>query len=277
MTTRTRALLYAVIALSVGGAAYFFGVGSFLGQRAEASVLDASAFNSDPAGPLRLISTASVIFALMAIGLIALWVHGIARMLTILTASSVAIIASQILKERWLERPELFELDAANTFPSGHMTVFAVLVGALIWALPTGARAVAMVCAAVLLGVVSWQLLQYGWHRPSDLIGAQALALVAFALAAWCGPRRPRRSQRSSRRSQQSGRRGARSGAGWVFANRLVNIILTGAALALVASGLVLAAVASATHSDVLLLSSGEVALLGVSTLTARTLAALAP
>jgi len=72
-------------------------------------------------------------------------------------------------------RPELLDLDAQNTFPSGHMAVFAVLVAALLWAVPRTARAVLAVLGAGLLGVVSWQLLEFGWHRPSDLLGAQAL------------------------------------------------------------------------------------------------------
>lgn len=264
MTSRTRALLYAVFALVVGGAAYFLGVGSFLGQKAEASVLDASAFDADPEGPLRLVTPTNLIIALIVIGLLALWVHGLARATSILVASSFAIIASQILKERWLERPELLELDAANTFPSGHMTVYTVLVGALIWALPRGARSVIMLAVTVLLGIVSWQLLEYGWHRPSDLIGAQALALFAFGAAAWLGPRKTRRQTRPS-------------GAVFVAANGLISIILTIVGIALILGSVVLIAIASATHSDVLLLNSGEIALMGVGALTVRTLTRLSP
>ncbi len=264
MTSRIRALLYAVFALIVGGAAYLLGVGSFLGQRAEASVLDASAFEADPAGPLRLVTPTNLIIALVAIGLIALWVHGIARTMSILVASSVAIVASQILKERWLERPELLEIDAANTFPSGHMTVFAVLVGAVIWALPNGARAIVMLISTVLLGIVSWQLLEYGWHRPSDLIGAQALALCVFAVASWISPRNSRRQSK-------------RIGVGLAATNRVVSIILTIAGIALILGALVLVAIASATRSDELLLNAGEISLIGVGALTVRTLATLSP
>lgn len=264
MTSRTRALLYAVFALVVGGAAYVLGVGSFLGQRAEASVLGASAFEEDPEGPLRFVTPMNVMIALVAIGLIALWVYGIARTMSILVASSLAILASQVLKERWLERPQLFEIDAVNTFPSGHMTVFAVLVGAIIWALPHWARSIAMLCSAVLLGIVSWQLLEFGWHRPSDLIGAQALAILTFALASWLGPRGSRRRVRQP---------------GMVFTafNRVVSIVLTISGIALVLGALVLVAIALASRSDELLLNSGEIALLGVGALTVRTLATLSP
>lgn len=264
MPIRLRALLYALFALLVGGLAYFLGVGSFLGQRAEASVLDASAFEPDPAGPLRLVTTPNVLIALGIIGIIALWVHGILRTVSILGVSALAIIASQLLKERWLDRPQLLEFDAANTFPSGHMTVYAVLVGALIWALPAGARWLVMPISALLLCVVSWQLLEYGWHRPSDLLGALALALFAFAVAAWIGPRASKRSRR-------------RSGAAVSAATRIVSIVLTIAGVALVLGSLVLAAVAASSHSDALMLNSGEIALFGASVLTVRTLTRLCP
>lgn len=264
MALRTRAFLYALFALLVGGLAYYLGVGSFLGQRAEASVLDASAFDADPAGPLRLVSTTNVVIALVVIGLIALWVHGIARTVSILVVSSVAIVASQLLKELWLDRPQLFEFDAVNTFPSGHMTVYAVLTGALLWALPSGARGLATVLTGALLGVVSWQLLEYGWHRPSDLLGAQALALFAFSAAAWIGPRGSRRAQHRS--------------APFVAAtNRIISILFTITGLVLVAGSLVLVVVAAWTRSDELMLNAGEVALMGSSALTVRTLAMLCP
>lgn len=264
MTSRTRALLYAIFALVVGGAAYFLGVGSFLGQRAEASVLDASAFDADPEGPLRLVSPTNLVIVFVVIGLIALWVHGVARTLAILVASSAAIVASQILKERWLERPELFEVDAANTFPSGHMTVFTVLVGALIWALPAGARGILVLCSTVLLGIVSWQLLEYGWHRPSDLVGAQALVILVFAVASWVGPRAGRRQTK-------------RTGAVMSAVNRVTSIIVTITGIVMILGSLVLIVIASATRSDELLLNSGEVALMGVGALTARALAKLSP
>ncbi len=264
MTARVRALLAALVALAVGGLAYLLGVGSILGQRAEASVLDASAFTTDPPAPLSLVSTTSVAIALLVIGLVALWMHGIARTLTILAFSLAAIVGSQLLKETWLERPQLLELEASNTFPSGHMTVFAVLAGAIIWALPSGARAIAAIMSAFLLGVVSWQLLEYGWHRPSDLLGAQALAVLSFALAAWLGPRGSRRGSR-------------RPGAVGAAANRIALIVLNIAGIALIVGGVALVALAAWSRSDALMLNAGEIALMGVSAITARVLTKLSP
>lgn len=264
MGARTRALIYALLALLVGGLAYLLGVGSTLGQRAEASVLDASAFTADPPAPLSLVSTGSVIVALIVVGLISLWAHGFGRTLSILLFGSAAIVVSQLLKESWLDRPQLFELDASNTFPSGHMTVFAVLSGGLIWAVPKGIRALVLVMSALLLGVVSWQLLNFGWHRPSDLLGAQALAVLAFAIAAWIGPRGSRTSARMTSAANS-------------FVSRLALVVLTVGGIALVLGGLVLVAVAASTRSDALMLNAGEIAMMGVGALAARTFAKLCP
>ena len=262
MKTRLRALIYALLALLVGGLAYLLGVGSFLGQRAEEKVLDASAFNANPAGPLQLVSPLTVLIALAVIALIALWVHGIARAVTVAVFSALAILASQILKDAWLGRPELIDFDVANTFPSGHMTVYAVVVGALLWALPSQARGVVMIGGSVLLGVVSWQLLEYGWHRPSDLIGAQALAVFAFAIATLVSPLRTRAVQSKRGLSGYS---------------RVVSIVLTIAGIVVLVGSLGLLAYAASSRSDALMLASGEIAMVGVGLLSVRTMANLCP
>lgn len=262
MTTRLRALIYALLALLVGGLAYLLGVGSFIGQRAEASVLDASAFEANPAGPLQFVSTATVLIAIAIVSLIALWVHGIARALVVAASSGFTILAAQVLKKSWLDRPQLFEFDAVNTFPSGHMTVYAVLIGALLWAVPSRARGVVMLGGSVLLGVVSWQLLEYGWHRPSDLIGAQALAVCAFAIAALLGPIGTRTRQR------------ARGLSGY---SRIVSKVVTISGIAVLVGSLALLAYAAISRSDDLMLIGGEVALIAVSLLSVRTMANLCP
>src|SRR5690606_16099031 len=88
------------------------------------------------------------------------------------------------------QRPGLFELDAANTFPSGHMTVFTVIVGALLWSVPSKGRGIVAGLGGVLLAIVAWQLLAFGWHRPSDVVGSLALGVFVFACVALVSPGR---------------------------------------------------------------------------------------
>lgn len=262
--SRMRAFLYALCALAIGGLSYLLAVGSAIGQRMEASMLAAANFTAQPPAPLGLVSTPLVIGLLLGLGLLALIVHGFGRALSIVLFGAAAILVSQLLKHEWLLRPDLFELDAQNTFPSGHMTVFAVIAAAAVWAVPAGLRATVAILAGVLVSVVAWQLLEYGWHRPSDLIGAQALAVLAFAVASWIGPRGSRRSGRSG-------------GVGLASANRILGVILTISGALLVAGGLLLILGSSWIGSDALLLAGGEVALIGASCLAVRTFARLCP
>lgn len=261
--SRVKALVYALIALGVGALSYFVGVGSWLGQRAEASVLGASEYNTHPPAPLSLVSIPALIIAFVVIALIASRVRGFLRAVWIVLFAGIAIAASQVLKQELLDRPGLFELDLENTFPSGHMTVFTVVVAGLIWAFPVGGRGVVALFGAVLLGTVSWQLLEYGWHRPSDVIGAQALGLVAFALAALLWPTRRRGGSGFVRR-------------GSAGVTRILGMILTVAGIALVLGGVVLMLLAAWLTSDVLMLAASQVAVLGVSAISTRALMTLA-
>ncbi|MFC7765322.1 phosphatase PAP2 family protein [Leucobacter soli] len=137
---RGKALLYALFALGVGVVSYVIGVQSGIGQLAEQSVLGASEFTFDPPAPLSLVSTWSVGAALLVILLVAWRYRGFGRALWIVLFGGAAILASQLLKQEWLIRPSLLDFEADNTFPSGHMTVFAVVVGGAIWALPAASR-----------------------------------------------------------------------------------------------------------------------------------------
>jgi hypothetical protein len=253
-----------VLALLIGALAYWLGVGSFFGQQAEASLLDASDFTTHPPAPLSLVSTATVLIALGVIGLITIWSHGVWRALMTVCAGAVAIVTSQLLKRSWLERPELFEFDAPNTFPSGHMTVFSVVAVGTIWAVRRGSRGLVTVLAAVMLSVVSWQLLEYGWHRPSDLIGSQALVVLVFAIAAAVGPRRSKRA-------------GQEQSKALMMLNRATGVLLVIFGAAAILVGVVLVAAASSVQSAELMLKAGEILLVGVSVLSARTFAALSP
>ena len=248
---RGRAVWFLIFWAAVGVASYVLGVRNAVGQRAEESVLDAAEFTFTPPPPLNLVSIPTVAIALVIVGLIAWVSHGFRRALVVTAIPAVAILAAQLLKLRLLTRPELFELDAANTFPSGHMTVFAAITSALIWAVPSRVRAFVVLGGAVLIAAVGWQLLAYGWHRPSDVYGGIALAVAAFAFAALI--RSP-----TSRGGTVLGRSTAVGLAivGWVC----------------VAGAAVLVGVAVASDNSALMLSAGEFGGVGAGALAARTM-----
>lgn len=264
MITRTRALFWSVVSLGIGALAYFLAVGSTVGQNTENSLLDASDFTVNPPAPLNLVSNMTVFGALALVSIIALWVHGIGRLLSVLFASGIALVSSQVLKESWLERPELVDFVTPNSFPSGHMTVFSVISAGLIWALPGRYRVLSAALAAVLLSTVSWQLLEFGWHRPSDVIGAQALTVCTFSLVSWIGPR----GSKQAATTANTGRDGL---------NRMFGIILTLIGIVTVFGGLALIAASNSLSNDSLMLNAWETLLVGVSILSARTLAKVCP
>lgn len=252
---RGRAIWYLVFWTLVGIGAYVLGVRLGIGQAAEASVLDAAEFTYNPPPPLNLVSVPSVGIALLLIGLIALAAHGIRRTVVVTIVPVLAILASQALKLHLLSRPQLFEIDALNTFPSGHMTVFTALTAALIWAVPTRIRAVVAVAGAALIGLAGWQLLAFGWHRPSDVFGGIALGTAAFALAALLKPLTPR---------------------GTALGGRIVSIGLALIGWVVVAGAIALAIFAGVTGNSDLMLSAGEFGAVGAGALAVRSLLVLA-
>lgn len=248
-TGRMRALWLVIFWAVVGVSAYMLGVRNEFGQRAEDSVLNAAKFTTTPPPPLNLVSIPSVAVALLIIGAIALAVHGIRRAFGVTVIAALGIVASQLLKQQLLTRPALFNLDMPNTFPSGHITVFMVLTAALIWAVPARGRALVTLGCAALLGAAGWQLLAFGWHRPSDVFGGVALGVVAFSLACLIKPI---------------------SFSGTAMLGRTVSAgLLMCGWIILVGAGVLALVAWSGSNAD-LMLSAGEFGCVGISALATR-------
>ncbi len=235
----------------VGGGSYLLGVQLELGQRAENSVLDAADFTTQPPPPLNLVSVPMIGVSLVVIGMIAFFAHGMRRALVVVIIPGLGIAASQLLKLELLTRPELFEFDVPNTFPSGHMTVFTVLIGGLVWAVPARLRALVVVIGTAVLGAAAWQLLEYGWHRPSDVFGGLALGVIAFAVACVLKPATAR---------------------GTVTLGQAASIGLALCGWALIAGALLLALWSWMSGRSALMLGSGQFGAIGLSALAARAL-----
>lgn len=248
---RLRVLWILIFWVAVGVGSYVLGVLSQTGQLVEENALSASQYNTNPPAPLSLVSPLTIAVALIAIGLVALWVHGIYRTLVVTLVPAVAIVASQLLKSQVLGRPNFMDFNAVNTFPSGHMTVFTAIVGAAVLASPRWIRASVALAGAVLLGVVGWQLLTYGWHRPSDVLGALALGVASFAAVTLLSPLRPARG---------------------VILVRTVSIGLAFTGWIAVVGSLILTIVAYSLNSSGLMLNAGQGACIAVGMLAAHAL-----
>ncbi|GIG59390.1 hypothetical protein Lfu02_37620 [Longispora fulva] len=99
---------------------------------------------------------------------------------------AAALLVTRFLKEA-LPRPLLVYSEAAgehNSFPSGHVTVAAGLVLALVLALPARARPWALIPGGVAVAAVAAATVIAGWHRPSDTVGGALIAGAAYCVAA---------------------------------------------------------------------------------------------
>jgi membrane-associated phospholipid phosphatase len=110
-----------------------------------------------------------------------------------------ANLTTQLLKTR-LDRPNLDDFPAPNSFPSGHTTAAASVAFALIIALPHAVRGMVTLIGATYVTVIAVATVWAEWHRPSDTVAALLVVLAwgglvatAVRVARW---RRPAPSSR---------------------------------------------------------------------------------
>ena len=92
-------------------------------------------------------------------------------------------ITTQLLKEVILERSQL-DVIAPNSLPSGHTTVVAGAVGAMLLVSPRALRLLVVVAGAFAVMLTGASTVVAGWHRPADIVAALALCLAWTAAGA---------------------------------------------------------------------------------------------
>ena len=105
---------------------------------------------------------------------------------TVLVAG--ANLSTQLLKAV-LDRPEHGIGRAANSFPSGHTTVAASVVVALLVVVPRRWRPVVAVAGAGYAALTGVSVLVGQWHRVSDSVAALVVVVLWTALATLVVPR----------------------------------------------------------------------------------------
>lgn len=135
--------------------------------------------------------TVSTLLAVVTVGAIALvlagcvlvaavrrrWSHAAAAVVLV----AGAVISTELLKTTVLTRPELGH-GHLNSLPSGHTTVVASLVLAGLLVVPHGGRWLVALVGATAVAVTGVGTVVAGWHRPSDVAAALAVALAWGAL-----------------------------------------------------------------------------------------------
>lgn len=105
------------------------------------------------------------------------------RALMILAACNVL---GQVLKGFVFGR-DAIATHQGNSFPSGHMIAFGSVALALWIVLPRVMRGVFTTVAALVLAVAAFELVHYGWHRPSDVVGSLLLVTAVGAVGGAAG------------------------------------------------------------------------------------------
>jgi len=185
MIVTSRALSTAV--LLVSGAAflivYVVGVRTRRGQDLENLALDASEYIDRPGGLLSLVTVPNIAVALLAIVVVGLAFGRVRPAVRAVGMIALANVLTQLLKYGLLSRPDFLETAEANTLPSGHTVAFASVLLGLLIVLPARPRPIVGLLSCVVLGIVTFQLLAFGWHRASDVIAGLLLVTGLIALA----------------------------------------------------------------------------------------------
>ncbi len=95
----------------------------------------------------------------------------------------VSILITQFLRDELLTRADFDGFSwAMNTFPSGHAAAAAGCVAAIVRAAPRRIAPFLAVAGVGWLTLVGQDLMVWGWHRPSDLLGSILLAAALMHL-----------------------------------------------------------------------------------------------
>jgi membrane-associated phospholipid phosphatase len=105
----------------------------------------------------------------------------------------VAIVLVQFLRDDLFLRPDLTgDGWLSNTFPSGHAAAAAGCVAAIVRGAPPRLSPLLAVLGVGWLTLVGQDLMVWGWHRPSDLIGSVLIAVAIMHLVPASASSNPR-------------------------------------------------------------------------------------
>ncbi|WP_109638703.1 phosphatase PAP2 family protein [Lentzea atacamensis] len=129
----------------------------------------------------------------LAAAVVAVALVGVLRKRWDLTVAAVGVIVAgqlvvQVLKRWVLPRPGLVEVTggyAHNSLPSGHTTIAMTVLFAAIIVVPWKWRGVMLFFVLPWATAIGQYTLTVKWHRLSDTLAADGIALAIAALASW--------------------------------------------------------------------------------------------
>lgn len=171
-------------------AVYWLAVRTATGQAVE----NAALYGADQVDPRAFLAARSLLDTITVTSLVAatvlVGVIGLLRRQANLAMAAMAVIlgsqaVTQILKYVVLQRPDLLPTDEymANTLPSGHTTAAMSVLFATLIVMPYRFRGVAMFFALTwAVGIGAYTVIAQ-WHRLSDTLAADAVALAVACAA----------------------------------------------------------------------------------------------
>lgn len=197
-TVARRWLITAAVALGVAVAVYLLAVCTETGQQLENAALRGAdeAGSRDARQASHALNQITVYSLGAAVALVA--VIALLRRRIDLAVAAVGVIVggqlvAQVLKRYVLPRPELVDVTgdyAHNSFPSGHTTIAMTVLFATVIVVPYRWRGLAVAVVSAWAVGIGHYTLTAKWHRLSDTLAADAIALALACLASWWLARR---------------------------------------------------------------------------------------
>lgn len=169
------------VLVAVSIVALHTGLGQRLDERAMRSVIADREAEITVLSVLGRVSLGTVLAVAVVCVALAL-VHGRVRLaVAALVVIVGANVTTQLLKHVVLERSVL-DVVAPNSLPSGHTTVVASAVGALLLVSPRALRLLVVMAGAFAVVATGASTIVAGWHRPADIVAALTVCLAWTAV-----------------------------------------------------------------------------------------------
>jgi membrane-associated phospholipid phosphatase len=192
MNTRARPGVFVMAASGVAVAftlVYLFGVRTRAGQVLDERAFDGARLGQRSIAPVTLslldsLPVIAVVIAFLVTVVITAARRNWTSFIIAMVAAGLANLATQVLKDLVLDRPD-FDVHgyAFNSFPSGHTTLAASAALVFFLAVRPNLRPMAAAIGALFTIVTGVSTLANQWHRPSDIIAA-LLVVACFGCLA---------------------------------------------------------------------------------------------
>jgi len=174
--------LAGLLAAAAVAAIYRVFVGTALGQVVDTAAMHGAAVHHNKVVTvLNRTLNGTTLVSLVLVCLVVAAIGVIRKRVDLAVCAALLVVAAngsaQLLKTR-LDRPNLDDFPAPNSFPSGHTTAAASVAFALILVLPHAVRGLVTLIGAGYVATIAVATVWAEWHRPSDTVAGMLIVLA---------------------------------------------------------------------------------------------------